>query len=85
MEEKINACQTLAELGELERTHLLNEEEQRLVFERRLQIFQKKEKGGMANAKMYTFLEQNIVGKTFLWLHKLKHKLTFGIIYFLKI
>ena len=39
MEEKINACQTLAELGELERTHLLNEEEQRLVFERRLQIF----------------------------------------------
>ena len=46
---------------------------------------QKKEKGGMANAKMYTFLEQNIVGKTFLWLHKLKHKLTFGIIYFLKI
>ena len=41
MEEKINACQTLAELGELERTHLLNEKEQRLVFERRLQIFQR--------------------------------------------
>ena len=41
MEEKINACQTLAELGELERTHLLNVEEQRLVFERRLQIFQR--------------------------------------------
>ena len=41
MEEKINACQTLAELGELERKHLLNEEEQRLVFERRLQIFQR--------------------------------------------
>ena len=41
MEEKINACQTLAELAELERTHLLNEEEQRLVFERRLQIFQR--------------------------------------------
>ena len=41
MEEKINACQTLAELGELERTHLLNEEEQRLVFERRMQIFQR--------------------------------------------
>ena len=40
---------------------------------------------GMANAKMYTFLEQNIVGKAFLWLHKLKHKLSFGIIYFLKI
>ena len=31
----------LAELCELERTHLLNEEEQRLVFERRLQIFQR--------------------------------------------
>ena len=42
-------------------------------------------KRGMVNAKMYTFLEQNIVGKAFLWLHKLKHKLTFGIIYFLKI
>ena len=38
MEEKINACQTLADLAELERTHSLNEEEQRLVFERRLQI-----------------------------------------------
>ena len=48
-------------------------------------LVQKGDKGGMANAKMYTFLEQNIVGKTFLWLHKLKHKLTFGIIYFLKI
>ena len=47
--------------------------------------YQKGDKGGMANAKMYTFLEQNIVGKAFLWLHKLKHKLTFGIIYFLKI
>ena len=49
------------------------------------QMFQKKEKGGMANAKMYTFLEQNIAGKAFLWLRKLTHKLTFGIIYFLKI
>ena len=38
MEEKINACQTLADIAELERTHSLNEEE-RLVFERRLQIF----------------------------------------------
>ena len=50
-----------------------------------LSEFQKGEKGGMTNTKMYTFLEQNIVGKAFLWLHKLKHKLTFGIIYFLKI
>ena len=39
MEEKINACQTQAELAELERMHLLNEEERRLVFERRMQIF----------------------------------------------
>ena len=39
MEEKINACQTLAELVELERAHLLNEEEQRLVFGRRLKNF----------------------------------------------
>ena len=39
MEEKINVCQTLADIAELERTHSLNEEEQRLVFERRLQVF----------------------------------------------
>ena len=39
MEEKINACQTLADIAELERTHLLNEEERRLVFDRRLWIF----------------------------------------------
>ena len=86
MEEKINACQTQAELAELERMHSLNEEERRALLERRMQIFfrirvwreenkklgleptisdswnpQKKEKGGMANAKMYTFLEKNIV------------------------
>ena len=36
MEGKINACQTLAEL---ERIHLLNEEERCLVFERRLWLF----------------------------------------------
>ena len=48
-------------------------------------VFQKGDKGGMTNTKMYTFLEQNIVGKMFLWLHKLTHKLTCGIIYFLKI
>ena len=46
---------------------------------------QKGEKRGMTNTKMYTFLEQNIVEKAFLWLHKLTQKLTFGIIYFLKI
>ena len=44
---------------------------------------QKKEKGGMANAKMYTFLEKNI--GAFPGLHKLTHRLTFGIVYFLKI
>ena len=38
MEEKISACQTLTDIAELERTHSLNEEEQRLVFERRLKI-----------------------------------------------
>ena len=52
MEEKISACQTLAELGELERTHLLNEEEQRLVFERRLQIFQRIHKWREENKKL---------------------------------
>ena len=39
MEDKINACQTLAELAELESTHSLNEEERRLVFERCLWMF----------------------------------------------
>ena len=39
---------------------------------------QKVEKRGMANAKMYTFLEHSF-GRI-----NLKHKLTFGIIYFLK-
>ena len=39
MEGKINASQTLTDIAELERTHSLNEEEQRLVFERRLRIF----------------------------------------------
>ena len=39
MEDKINACKTLAELAELERTRSLNEEERRLVFERRLWMF----------------------------------------------
>ena len=38
MEEKINACQMLADIAELERTHSLNKEEQRLTFESRLQI-----------------------------------------------
>ena len=38
MDERINACQT-AEILELESTRTLNEEERRLVFERRLQIF----------------------------------------------
>ena len=44
--------------------------------------FQKGDKGDMANAKMYTFLEQNIGGKTFLRLCKLSHRLAFGILYF---
>ena len=43
MDEKINGCEPLADTAELERTHPLNEEEQRLVlerlFERRPQIF----------------------------------------------
>ena len=43
MDEKMNGCEPLADTAELERTLPLNEEEQRLVFERlfkrRLQIF----------------------------------------------
>ena len=39
MKEKIDRWQTLADIAELERTHSLNEEEQGLVFGRRLQIF----------------------------------------------
>ena len=45
--------------------------------------FQKGDKGGMANAKMYTFLKRNIVARTFPCLHKLTHRSTFGKIYFL--
>ena len=37
---------------------------------------QKGEKGGIANAKMYTFLERNIVARTFPCLHKFTHRLT---------
>ena len=52
MEEKINACQTLPDIAELERTHLLNEEEQRLVFESRLQIFQRIHEWRKVNKKL---------------------------------
>ena len=45
-------------------------------------IYQKGDKGGIANAKMCTFFEQNIC--VFLCLHKLTYKLMFGIIYFCK-
>ena len=36
---------------------------------------QKSEKGGMANAKMCTFLERNIAARTFACLHKFTHRL----------
>ena len=39
-------------------------------------FIQKGEKGGMANAKMCTFLERNIVARTFPCLHKFTHRLT---------
>ena len=39
MKEKINTCQTLVGIAELERMHSLNEEERHLVFERQLEIF----------------------------------------------
>ena len=41
MNEEISKCQTQAELAEFERIHVLNEEQQRLVFERRLEIFRR--------------------------------------------
>ena len=41
MDAKIAECQTLLELAELERTRPLTEEEQRLVFERKLEVFQR--------------------------------------------
>ena len=52
MDEKINACQTLADIVELERTHSLNEEEQRFVFERRLQIFLRIQESREENKKL---------------------------------
>ena len=44
---------------------------------------QKGEKRGMANAKMYTFLEQNIVAR-FVCINEYGHRLTFGIFYYVK-
>ena len=46
MEEKINACQTLADIAEL------NEEERRSVFERRLQIFLRIQKWREENKRL---------------------------------
>ena len=42
----------------------------KLLFARMMYNIKKGDKGDMANAKMYTFLEQNIGGKTFLRLRK---------------
>ncbi len=39
MESKINECQTIAELLVLESQNVLNELEERLVFERKMEIF----------------------------------------------
>ena len=41
METKIKECQTLRELSVLEGQSVLNEMEQRLVFERQIEIFQR--------------------------------------------
>ena len=45
-----------------------------------------RKKGGMANAKIYTFLGQNIVmlGHCFAWINEYRDGLTFGIFYFVK-
>ena len=41
--EKIENCQTLLQLYEFEKNHVLRAEEQRLVFEKRLEIFHRLE------------------------------------------
>jgi hypothetical protein len=38
---RIAECQTIAELSTLERLYLLNEVEQRILFERKLEIFRR--------------------------------------------
>ena len=38
---KIAECETVAELSTLERLYMLNEVEQRLLFERKLEIFRR--------------------------------------------
>jgi hypothetical protein len=38
---KIAECQTIAELSTLERLYMLNEVEQRILFERKLEIFRR--------------------------------------------
>ena len=63
MEEKINECQTLADIAELERTHSLNEEEQRLVFERRLQIFTQIQRWQEENKRLGLDLPSRIRGR----------------------
>ena len=41
MDTKIKDCQTIAELTTLERLNTLSEAEQRLVFEKKMEIFQR--------------------------------------------
>ena len=49
METKIEECQTLKELSVLESQSVLNEMEQRLVFERQIEIFQRIMQGCLEN------------------------------------
>ena len=52
MDTRISDCQTIAELKFLERGHTLNEAEQRLVFERQMEIFQRIREWRMENEQL---------------------------------
>ena len=41
MDKKIINCHTIAELNSLQRIHTLTDQEQQLVFERQMEIFQR--------------------------------------------
>ena len=49
---KIAECQTIAELSTLERLYLLNEYEQSLVFERKVEIMCRVAEWGMENEQL---------------------------------
>ena len=53
MDTKIKDCQTIAELTALERLNTLSEAEQRLVFEKKMEIFQRIREWRIENERLW--------------------------------